>query len=522
MRVGNCGWLLLTSIVVLAPATVSRGQQFEELARRVPAGSNSLMLLNVDKILASPMAIKENWKDKHEQAYADGLSLLPPDTKQAIFANQMDLEAMTPLWESVVMRLHVEPDLPDLARQTGGSLQFIDNLKAVALPTNAYAVQFATNVVGAMTPVNRQAVGRWIRETETRTAPDLSPYLAEAFGYANQLGTPIILAIDLQDVTTPEAMLKLLKASDKFANQPDAELQRVAKLLAGIRGLTLGVTLADKPFGKVKVDFSDAVGLSPDLAKAMLLHALAKRGAMLTELKDWTPKVDGKQVTIEGNLTSSGLRRLFSLFDRPPSFKKPAAEVPLPPPLSTIPSTSATRAPSDDRAKLYAAKDYFTKVSDYVGDLRSDSYDAKTFGQIALWYDSYARKIDQMPVVGVDPEVIAYAQRTANSMRDASAQIRGANYQKGVRQANVQPQYVTNTWGVTYGYSYGWDGVGGPVGASGTYTTRDYAAENSEKSSIRAEETANAGLSSTQIMQKIQQDTASTRQRLSLKYKENF
>ena len=51
----------------------------------------------------------------------------------------------------------------------------------------------------------------------------------------------------------------------------------MAKLLAGIRGLTLGVTLADKPFGKVKVDFSDVVDLSPDLAKAMLLQALAKR-----------------------------------------------------------------------------------------------------------------------------------------------------------------------------------------------------------------------------------------------------
>ena len=99
-----------------------------------------------------------------------------------------------------------------------------------------------------------------------------------------------------------------------------------------------------------------------------------------------------------------------------------------------------------------------------MGDLRSESYDARTFGQIALWYDSYARKIDQMPVVGVDPEVIAYARRTANRCATPARLIRGANYQKGVRQADVQPQYVTNTWGVTYGYSYGWDGIEGPVG----------------------------------------------------------
>ena len=154
--------------------------------------------------------------------------------------------------------------------------------------------------------------------------------------------------------------------------------------------------------------------------------------------------------------------------------------------------------------------------------MRSDYSDAKTFGQIALWYDSFARKIDQLPIVGVDPEVVAYAQRTANNMRDASSQIKGANYQKGVRQANVQPQYVTNTWGVTYGYSYGYYGGGGPVGASGTYTTRDYSAEEAQKRAIRTEETGNAGLSSSQIMQRIEQDTAATRQKMSVKYKENF
>ena len=128
-------------------------------------------------------------------------------------------------------------------------------------------------------------------------------------------------------------------------------------------------------------------------------------------------------------------------------------------------------------------KNYFDKVADYVNDLQSNASSAGTFGAIAIWYDTYARKIDQLPVAGIDPELVEYAQRTANLMYQASSQIRNANYQKSVRQTNVQPQYVTNTWGVTYGYSYGWDGYGGPVGSYGSYTTRDYGAENDEKTS---------------------------------------
>jgi len=510
MRIRYCGLWLLAATLILAPVNRARGQEFDELVKRLPRGANSIVLLNVDKILASPIAVREKWQTKHEQAYASGLSVLPPDAKQAVFASNLNFEQMSPEWESVVMRLNGEADLSSLAKSSGGTQETIGKYRVLNLPTNAFAVQFSSDVVGAMTPVDRQSAGRWIRQTDAPSGTSLTQYLTEAFGYANNLGTPIIMAIDLQDVDTPEQVLALLKASDRFKGRPESELVQLATELAGIRGLTLGITLADTVFGKVKVDFSDDIDVTPDLAKAMLLHALSKRGAMIKELENWKPNVSGRQVTLEGDLTASGLRRIFSLFDRPPSFKKP----PVP--------TATTPAVSDDRAKLYAAQNYFNRVTDYVKDLRSNSYDANTMGSVAMWYDSYARKIGQLPVVGVDPELVNYSRQISGLMRQASAAIKNANYQKGVRQANVQPQYVTNTWGVTYGYSYGWDGYGGPVGASGTYTTRDYQAENDEKTAIRSEETANAGMSSAQCMQLIDQDTAAIRQRMSVKYKENF
>lgn len=514
MRFKSYGRLILSAfplsaLLLFASARAGRGQEFEALVKNLPGRANSLVLLNVDKILASPVAMRENWKGKHEQRYAAGLSLVPPDAKQAVFATMLDLSGMSPMWESVVMRLDGKPDLANLARTSGGRLEFIDGKNAVALPTNAYAVQFTDDIVGAMTPTNRQSAGRWIREAAARTQPDLSAYLTEAFGYANGLGTPIILAIDLQDAATPDEVLAMLKTSKLSAGQSDAELGRLAKVLAGIRGLTLGITLGDKPYGKVKVDFTDDLAVSPEMAKAMLIHALEKRGAMLNELPSWTPAVNGPQVTLEGYLTTSGMRRLMSLFDRAPAFEKPAEE-------------SASTPGSADRAHLYAQQSYFKRVADYVNDLRSNSSNANTFGAIAMWYDIYARRIGDISAAGIDPELVAYAQRTSNLMLQASNLIKNANYQKGVRQGNVQPQYVTNTWGVLYGYSYGWDGYGGPVGASGTYTTRDYDAENAEKTAIRSEETANAGMSSSQIMAKIQQETIAIRQQMSQKYKENF
>ena len=288
MRFAHCG-LLLAGLLVIMPGVV-RGQEFEALVKRVPAGANTLVLLNVEKILQSPVALRENWKAKHEQAYAEGLSVLPADVKQAVFASEMDLDAMAPVWESVVMRLDGVAQLDALAGMSGGRQEMIGKYPVVALPTNAYAVQFAPDIVGAMTPAGRQLAGRWIRETEASPAAELSPYLAEAFGYANNLGTPIILAIDLQDVDTPEEVLALLKASDLFANKPDVDLPRLAQTIAGIRGLTLGITLAEQTFGKVKVDFTDDLGLSPELAKAALLHAARPGAANAHGAARWTPR----------------------------------------------------------------------------------------------------------------------------------------------------------------------------------------------------------------------------------------
>lgn len=485
------GTMFFAAVVILTPCAVAWSQQFSDLISRIPSGANTLVLLNVDKILNSPVAVREDWRSKHEQTYASGLSLVPPDAKQAVFATDLALDDMTPQWESVVMRLDGGADLSSLASQSGGQLETIGQYKAVAIPSSAYAVQFSSDVVGALTPVSRQGASRWVASTETPSRTNLTPYLTEAFGYANNLGTPIILAMDLQDAASADQVYGLLKASEQFANQPDSEMRRLARVVAGIRGLTLGITLGDTTFGKVKVDFAEDIGVSPDLAKAMLLHALAKRGAMLKELNDWTPKVNGRQVTLEGDLTSSGMKRIFSLFDRPPSFRK----VPTPP----APSSPV----AEERSKVYAAQAYYKRVADYVSDLKSNSYSASTFGSIALWYETYARKIDQLPVVGIDPELVAYAGNTANLMRQASMEIKGANYRKGVRQANASPAPDNSN------YNWGW----------GTSYSN---APNAEQRTARIEETATAGMSSAQIMQQIESDTAAIRQKMSLKYKENF
>jgi hypothetical protein len=375
----------------------------------------------------------------------------------------------------------------------------------VALPGDAYIVKFAPQVLAALAPANRQLVGRWVRAAETSTAPRLSPYLMEAFGFANNLGTPLVLAIDLQDVATPEAIRAMLEESGKYKDP--AALQQRVDLLASVRGVTLGITLtSDEPFGKVKVDFANNVTVTPDEAKAILLQALEKRGAMLDELVDWKANVAGNQVTLEGNLTRTGTRRIASLFDRPPAFKADAAT-----------DTQLTADPSQPNAQ--ASQEYYRRVVELFEDLRQKPKregSGYTIGSIGVWCDNYSRKIDKLPILGVDPELVEFGAYTADGLRAAAESIKMIGARKNVRQVNAQPQYDYNTYSTSYGYGYRSDyrGYGGNV----PYTT----AYSQELARIATEERAAGATDARGIFDQLEKAQSEIRRKMTMKYNVEF
>ena len=128
-------------------------------------------------------------------------------------------------------------------------------MAAAALPNDTYLVRFALTTVGAMQPANRQAVTRWIRETQAESKAELSPYLKAAAGYSDDAATDIIMAIDLDGTLSWERAAKFLNRHKETIKQTDAERKEAATLLSGVQGVRLGIRLSERPTGKLTVDF---------------------------------------------------------------------------------------------------------------------------------------------------------------------------------------------------------------------------------------------------------------------------
>jgi hypothetical protein len=244
---------------------------------------------------------------------------------------------------------------------------------------------------------------------------------------------------------------------------------------------------------------------------------------MLDDLQDWTAKSGERAISLEGYLTPSGMRRITSLFDRPPAFKHGTEFVTATPP----PATQQTSQQSSSQASVQASQEYLRRVTDLIDDLRTRPRGSAnyTMGSVAKWYETFARKIDQLPAVGVDPELSNYGAFAADSLRAASSAIHSSYARKRARQTATTVPYDYYTYGTTYGYSYSWNPFGAgymPLGFMGTFAVPDYRSYQQQRTAIGAQERVTGANQAREIISKLDEATGDIRRKMSAKHSAPF
>lgn len=509
---------VLGAVLGAALALSSPGQafaQFEHLAGRIPADANVAVFVNGDAIFSSPIAQQQGWGKNRQKMYDAGMAFLPPQAQTGVLAAHLDLQLMLPLWELSLFQFEREFKAVDIAGHTGGQLDKILSTPVVSTGLDSYIVPFNDAVVGMMMPADRQKVGRWIRDYSSTRTPALSPYLAEAYHFANEHKTPVVMAIDLQDIVSYEHVFKALSASDLSKGMTATQLEDASQVIGSLRGLMLGFTVRDKIYGKIRVDFAKDAKPIEKIGKTILLAALAKHGATIDEFEQWEPKVNGNQFTLEGPFDYSGALRISTLLHRPSTIAKSQIEettTPTPP----VPAETLVRE---------ASKTYYSKVVTLLRDLKIDSRELKTWGNLALWMEKYANRIDQLPVVNVDPELIEYGSKTSETLRQASSTLRRGLASGGQAARNVPTQYKSYTYGDVYGYTYRWGLFGAgyiPYGYANTVTVVDNVETDRLRSKARSNTVNQAVSDARPLVEELSRMSGEIRKKMSTKYSVEF
>jgi hypothetical protein len=480
--------------------------EFQDLVNLIPRSSNAVVLLNMDKAKNSPLGLKEGWKEKFDEAFESGLAMVPPNATRFVLAAQMDFEYKEPLWEAVVMDLAEERSIEQIAEMRGGTPDTIEGLPALARPNDTYIVQLGPKRLAAMGPGNRQAVVRWIRDIRKPKPAPLSPYLEKAATYSDEAGSEIIMALDLEGVMSFERVAGYLKAHADDLKQwqqkekSSASVAELTKLLSTMQGVRIGVRIGEQPKGMIAVDFgADASSLAP-IAKPLLIQVLSDSGALINDFQAWTAKAKKNEVSLAGTFTKTGLRELLSVIESPTSG-------------DAAPKKEATVSPGELPAlQLKKSRDYFRNVTSMAADLKDDMKNAKNLASTTMFCEKYAKRINKLPILNVDEELVQYGAFIADQLRLASQSVRTMGIQTNVRSAQVTSSY--GGYGYDSGYRYG---------AYGRYgAAAEMRGVGTERRAIGAQEKAVAATDVQQIRQTIIDATADMRRKMTQKYQVEF
>lgn len=403
---------------------------YQHLLCKVPSDANSLVMISTAEVRASAVAKREVATDPGKREAVSRHIFAMPTVDYSVLASHVNLDTLSPLWELGLYAASAEASLPEIAKRHKGRVETIGDQRCVWLPQDAHLFKLGSQMFGLINPANRQFAARWLRQVQDRNSPQLSPYLQEASSYPDNVGTEIILALDLEYAVSRNRAQEGLKDSRALQGQ-NVDRNELASVLASVRGVTLGVRTGERLVGKLRVDFAHDPSMMAAYAKPLLLEILAELGASLNDFSQWTAEIRGNTVFLGGELSVKGLQRILSIVD---------------PPAPDLNDHRQDKASTGVDPKAAASLRNFRAVQEIVEDARNP-HDIKTWGNYAKWLEQYAKKIDHLPILDVDSDLLDYRAKVANLLRDQAHSYKLVGFAAGRESHNVTYETVAEYWG---------------------------------------------------------------------------
>jgi hypothetical protein len=444
--------------LILAAADSRAATPFDDLLKRIPEQANAVLVVDVQAAHNSPLGKKENWAELHRKTAVGGIVSAPPSVLRVAVGAQINPATLQNTWEVTLVQLQREISLADLTTVVSGSPDTMAGQRVVLSPQNAFFVPFEPRVVGMMRPADRQATARWVRSAGAAKRVGLPYYLYQTIENMPR-DAQALMAFDLDDVLDAEGLRQRFKKAKSVAGK-GLDVEQLTKLFMGLHGVTVTLRVTDAINGEIRLDFTDPPTLIATAAKPLLLEALDAMGAGIDDLDDWQSRVSGKSIILSGKLSEEGMRKILSPLVRPA-------------PMNIMTSESAGGKLSTD-PKAAASQRYFHSVQSLLNDLKQQK--AKTFQQLAYWHNQFAEKIDALPMLNVDEDLLKYGSAVSTTLRGLANLASGtyAAQKAAVNKSGEALIQVPNAYNY-YGYGPGW-GFG--VSLPGAATINNYGMTN--------------------------------------------
>ena len=348
-----CALLIVALVLGLGSYAPAQDSPADQLAKKMPAGANAVMVVNLAQIRQSELAQKEQWFDSISASVESGMAFLPQKANVVVIGSRIDYETFEPDWSCSFITLDSTPPMSAIQSHMNGVMDKVAGFDVVQTNSDMFVFEPFRNTLGTYIPSNRQNFAAWLNQISNDRSTSMSKYLEQGLRYSNQ-GADVIMAFDLEHV---------VGASNVLARAQDAELlqsnnidpKAFSNLVASIQGVSVGATVKDKIMGTLKIDFGHNAQLLAPVAKQLVLEIMENHGLQVAELSTWEPNIQGNSLTLSGPLSKSTLRKMISVFEAPEPHLTEAA--------STADDTDSTPSANDVGS---TTRRYFDSVNSLI------------------------------------------------------------------------------------------------------------------------------------------------------------
>jgi hypothetical protein len=432
-RKSVCVWLLLLAGTWTCVSDVSAEPVDLQW---IPGSCNVVAVVQMRMLVNSRLGQKGKWADEVRRAYAEGLLSAPPWVRQVTQATEIGSAAHGAATTYSIYTMDLDSVIGDIAKHELAPSEKIAGSFAVLSHRNVYFVQLAPGLVGAVQPADRQAVSRWVRSHKEGALAPVSLYLKRAVETPGD--AQVMIAVDLADMLNERQIRKWLATAPRLASAKN--LDELAALLSSLRGARLSVTVTDTVAGRLQLDFGAPVGSAAGALRSAVLQWFDDAGARIESLAAATSSASGNSLVFDASLDERALRRILSLIQSPHIPRK-----------GDEPASAEMQKPN-----AVASARYYASVLQLLKALDRQNKRADDYLKTALWHDNYARRIDGLPTIAVDSELVTWGRDVAGKLRALAASLRGASVKvdRLTRSVRCDP-IVFYQW---YGF-----GVDGPL-----------------------------------------------------------
>jgi len=378
-----------------------------------PAEVNSMAVVNVAGILASPRAVKEGWTKLEHTEYLAGAVPVNPSIERIMLAKEFVPSQPNKNWATSVTPLKNPLNLEKFAKAYHGTMTTAAETPVAQIGDNKYAVALKPNILGLMQSSNKSEVARWVRSSQDATSSKQPGYInaaVRAHGKSHHIMLALSTSdlIDAQNVGVAIATSKVLEGNDAASK----EIQTFLTKLRGIRAMIMvreaGLTV------DLYLESVQSAKPDPAFLKAFVAEWLGHYGAYLEDFPAASVAVADGIARLGFKITDPELARVMVLF--------------IPPLANVSEENSLTVTPAGISAETTGK--YYRTVNKVVDDLTNQAktdkpLTAKDYKKYSLWYETAATKIETLSILGVDPAVANYGQGTAARLHSIADSLKG-------------------------------------------------------------------------------------------------